>query len=142
MVELIGARKRVELPFLFTESRFKMLILAQWLGIAVRSSKPPMEEVIGRLKIAQRLTICGTFHFLTQITGPLSVKAAQSRGQLMEEVTGLERPVVRSTSYTMCLLPMLTLALSLAISARFSEEQDPGRLQLRRQRQRLVLRPE
>src|SRR4029077_6977386 len=101
-----------------------MLTSVQWLGIAVLSSKPPMAAAIGWLKIAQQLTTCGTFHFLTQIMESPSVKEAQSSEQQMEEVTGLEKTAVPSIFCTMCLLSMLSQAPSLAIPARFSEEQD------------------
>lgn len=74
--------------------------------------------------------------------GPPLVKEAQSSGQQMEEVTGLEKPAAPSIFYTMCLLPMLTQVLSLATPGRFSEEQDQGQLRHRRQPQLLLLRLE
>ena len=66
------------------------------------------------------------------------VKEAQSSGQQMEEVTGLEKPAAPSIFCTMCPLSMLTPVLSLATPGRFSEEQDLGQLQ--HQPQRLLLR--
>src|SRR5262245_9834614 len=101
-----------------------------------------MAAAIGCLKIAQQLTTCGTFHFLTQIMEPPSVKEAQSSGQQMEEVTGSEKSAAPSIFCTMSPLSMLTSALSLATPARLSEEQDLGRLQRRRHPQRPVPRLE
>src|SRR5262249_34583873 len=101
-----------------------------------------MAAAIGCLKIAQQLITCGMFHFLTPIMKPPSAKEAQSSGQQMEEVTGLVRPAVPSISCTMCLLSMLTPALSLATPARFSEEQGQGRLRRRRHPQHRVPRLE
>src|SRR5262245_24658001 len=96
-----------------------------------------MAEAIGRLKPAEQLTTYGMFLFPMQIMDLPLAREGQSSGQQMEGVTGLARSAAHSTFCTMCLLLMPISVLSLATSARFSEGQDPGPLQRRRQPQRL-----